>query len=94
MDNSTFISHPRNAQEANHFQQQQLPASASYPNGIGHLTPPLNEKDAPIKGGSVNGQVNGNASQQNGVVPNTPAATPGANAGAVGNASGIVPTLQ
>ena len=87
-----YITHPSTAQEASRFhQQQQAPSSLSFPNGAGHLTPPSSEKDALQKGGMVNGQ----ASQQNGAQPNTPAATPGANAAAGGGGvSGIVPTLQ
>ena len=87
-----YITHPSTAQDAARFhQQQQAPSSLSFPNAAGHLTPPSSEKDASQKGGFANGS----ASQQNGaVVPNTPAATPGANAAAGGNVSGIVPTLQ
>lgn len=91
MESNPYITHPSTAQEASRFhQQQQAPSSLSFPNAAGHLTTPSSEKDASQKGGFANGQ----ASQQDGAVPNTPAATPGANAGAGGNVSGIVPTLQ
>lgn len=87
MDNNPYISHPSTAQQAQAFTQQQTaPSSLSYPNGAGHLTPPMSDKDgsqSQQKGGAMNGQGAG-------VVPNTPAATPGAGAGV----SGIVPTLQ
>lgn len=91
MDSNLYITHPANAQQARDFTQQQqpVPASLSYPNGAGHLTPPSSEKDgsqSQQKPGVVNGQAG------NGVVPNTPAATPSAGAGA--GVSGIVPTLQ
>jgi len=102
MESNPYISHPSTAQEASRFQQQQLPASASFPNGAGHLTPPSGDKDASQRvavtngqaNGQVNGQTNGASSQSNGVAPSTPAATPGANAVGATGASGIVPTLQ
>ena len=91
MDNNPYITHPHNAQQAQAFSaQQQAPSSLSFPtNGAGNLTPPMSDKDgsqSQQKGGASNGQAG------NGVVPNTPAATPGAGAGA--GVSGIVPTLQ
>jgi transcription initiation factor TFIID TATA-box-binding protein len=90
MDNNPYITHPSTAQQAQAFTaQQQAPSSLSYPNGAGHLTPPMSDKDgsqSQQKAGAANGQAG------NGVVPNTPAATPGAGAGA--GVSGIVPTLQ
>ena len=71
------------------------------PGGAGDLTPP-SEKDGmtqangttPPTNGSMNGQQNkgGNANAKGtGVMPTTPAATPGA---VTTSASGIVPTLQ
>jgi len=93
MDTTTpYITHPSNAQEASRFhQQQQAPSSLSFPAPGGHLTPPSSEKDASQKGSFVNGQT----SQQNGAVPNTPAATPGVGTVAgSSNVSGIIPTLQ
>jgi transcription initiation factor TFIID TATA-box-binding protein len=90
MDNSPYLTHPQNAQQAQVFSQQQAaPNSMSFSNGAGNLTPPMSDKDgsqSQQKGGASNGQAG------NGVVPNTPAATPGAGAGA--GVSGIVPTLQ
>ena len=85
---SAFMTHPTTAQQARDFT---TPSSLSY--SAGHLTPPASEKDAQgqlvnAKNGTVNG---GNAVQatSNGVVPTTPAATPGAGGSHV---SGIVPT--
>ena len=85
----SLTTHPTTAQQAKNFIS---PTSLSMPGGAGHLTPP-SEKDGII-------QANGSASSQQakggnvtvkgtGVIPNTPAATPGAT-----GASGIVPTLQ
>lgn len=91
MDSNPYLSHPRNASEAQAFQQQQYaPSSLSQPNGAGHLTPPMSDSGAQSQqkvAGASNGQTG-----TNGVIPNTPAATPGAGAGA--GVSGIVPTLQ
>lgn len=84
-----YITHPQSALEAKNFTQQQTgPSSLSYLNGAGQVTPPSSEKDGG-QSQQKNGVVNGQAG--NGVVPNTPAATPGAGAGGT---SGIVPTLQ
>jgi len=82
--------HPSTAIQAKAFT---APGSFSMPSGVADLTPPSSEA------GSVNGLKNGangmpaggQASNGNGVTPNTPAATPGA---AVQGASGIIPTLQ
>ena len=91
MDNNPYITHPSTAQQAHAFTaQQQAPSSLSYPNGAGHLTPPMSDKDGSQSQQKAGGSANGQAG--NGVVPNTPAATPGAGAGA--GVSGIVPTLQ
>lgn len=88
----SLTTHPSTAQQAKAFTS---PASLSFPGGAGpDLTPP-SEKGAnggQSASGLVNGQQQGvNASTTgNGVMPATPAATPGAN----NPGSGIVPTLQ
>lgn len=87
----SLTTHPSTAQQAKAFTS---PASLSFPGGAGDLTPP-SEKEASgsqSANGLVNGQQQGgNASVTgNGVMPATPAATPGAN----NPGSGIVPTLQ
>lgn len=84
-------SHPSTAQAAKAFTS---PASLSFPGGAGDLTPP-SEKDGQQNNGAhgfANGlQQGANASASgNGVMPATPAATPGAGQGV----SGIVPVLQ
>lgn len=85
-------SHPSTAQQAKAFTS---PASLSFPGGAGDLTPP-SEKDGLQQNNGANGYVNGQqsganaAASGNGVMPATPAATPGAGQGV----SGIVPTLQ
>jgi len=72
----SLITHPSNAQQAKTFT---APTSLSFPGGAGDLTPPSSEKDAQQTNNGTNG-----------VMPATPAATPGAGQGV----SGIVPTLQ
>lgn len=54
------------------------------------MTPPSSEKDGHNIDGKVIGSQLGSGAQGNGVIPATPAATPGAGQGV----SGIVPTLQ
>jgi len=86
----SLTTHPSTAQQAKAFTS---PASLSFPGGAGDLTPPSSEKEAAaINGSQLNGlQHGGNAAGSgNGVIPATPAATPGAGLGV----SGIVPTLQ
>ena len=94
----SLTTHPTTAQQAKNFIS---PTSLSMPGGAGDLTPP-SEKDgiiqangiSPPTNGSMNGLQNkgGNANVKgNGVMPTTPAATPGA---VTTSASGIVPTLQ
>jgi len=91
----SLTTHPSNAQQARAFTS---PASLSFPGGAGDATtPPSSEKDGVMAMGSqgangvMNGQQHGGqAANGNGVMPATPAATPGANA----PGSGIVPTLQ
>jgi transcription initiation factor TFIID TATA-box-binding protein len=91
----SLTTHPSNAQQARAFTS---PASLSFPGGAGDATtPPSSEKDGIMAMGSqgangvMNGQQHGGqAVNGNGVMPATPAATPGANA----PGSGIVPTLQ
>jgi transcription initiation factor TFIID TATA-box-binding protein len=89
----SLTTHPSTAQQAKAFTS---PASLSFPGGAGDLTPPSEKEGnvAPAQGanGTVNGlQQGGNAAATgNGVMPATPAATPGAN----NPGSGIVPTLQ
>ena len=88
----SLTTHPSTAQQAKAFTS---PASLSFPGGAGELTPPSAEKDGQnLSGGNgadgkVNGQQGATASTA-GVMPATPAATPGAGQGV----SGIVPTLQ
>ena len=98
----TLTTHPNTAQQATAFTS---PASLSFPGGAGDLTPPSDKDGLPNTNGT-NGAPYGQQQPQkgmntnadaatNGVAPNTPAATPGANmAGAVTGVSGIVPTLQ
>lgn len=90
----SLTTHPTNAQQARAFTS---PASLSFPGVAADLTPPSSEKGAntAVYGQSANGSVNGqpqggNAVTGNGVMPATPAATPGATT----PGSGIVPTLQ
>jgi transcription initiation factor TFIID TATA-box-binding protein len=86
----SLTTHPSTAQQAKAFTS---PASLSFPGGAGDLTPPSSEKEATaINGSQANSlQLAGNAAaSSNGVIPATPAATPGAGHGV----SGIVPTLQ
>ena len=83
MESGHVITHPATAQQAKAFT---APASLSFPGGAGELTPPSSEKDGHHQtNGYGNGQLQGS-----GVIPSTPAATPGAGQGV----SGIVPTLQ
>ena len=74
----SLTTHPATAAQAKVFT---APGSLSFPGGAGDLTPPSSEKDV---------QQNQNGANGNGVMPATPAATPGA----VNGVSGIVPTLQ
>ena len=91
---SPFVTHPQNAAEARTFQQQQTPASLSYPvGGAGHPTPPLSEKDG-SQAPQAKSDVNGQHATGNGVVPNTPGDTPSNAQAQQGGVSGIVPTLQ
>ena len=90
----SLTTHPANPQQARAFTS---PASLSFPGVGADLTPPASEKgvNGSVDGQNVNGTVNGqpqggNAVNGNGVMPATPAATPGANT----PGSGIVPTLQ
>ncbi|KAK2765620.1 TATA-box-binding protein [Arachnomyces sp. PD_36] len=93
----SLTTHPSTAQQAKAFTS---PASLSFPGGAGDLTPPSSEKEGTMANGSgANGNGNANGQQPqggnaaaagNGVIPETPAATPGAGPGV----SGIVPTLQ
>ena len=91
----SLTTHPSTAQQANAFTS---PASLSFPGGTGDLTPP-SEKEGHPQANGISGQTNGadgqvpggNATTNGtGVIPTTPAATPGAGQGV----SGIVPTLQ
>ena len=93
---ASLATHPANAEQARAFT---APSSLSFPGGAGDLTPPSSEKDGQhlTGGSSTNANMNGQQSQggsasaaANGVIPATPAATPGA----VQGVSGIVPTLQ
>lgn len=84
-------SHPSTATQAKAFTSA---GSLSFPGGAGDLTPP-SEKDGQANNGAhgfVNGLQQGAnaAASGNGVMPATPAATPGAGQGV----SGIVPMLQ
>ena len=85
----SLTTHPSNAQQARAFTS---PSSLSFPGGAGGLTPPSSAKEPHGATGLVDGQqqIGGNANNGNGVIPATPAATPGATSGS----SGIVPTLQ
>jgi transcription initiation factor TFIID TATA-box-binding protein len=76
--------HPSTAVQAKDFI---APGSLSFPNGAGDLTPPSSETD---KNGRMNGSQQVVQANGTGVMPATPAATPGATQGV----SGIVPTLQ
>ncbi|KAF2086720.1 TATA-box-binding protein [Saccharata proteae CBS 121410] len=76
----TLTTHPSTATQAKAFT---APGSLSFPNGaMEQLTPPSSLKD---------GESQQNGNNGNGVIPATPAATPGAQTNGV---SGIVPTLQ
>ncbi|GAB1742692.1 TATA-box-binding [Hortaea werneckii] len=84
---SMYMTHPQNANEAGTFAAAQ---SLSGFNGVTQGTQSMTPPQADGKP-AANQMANG-STQQNGVVPATPAATPGA--GAQGGVSGIVPTLQ
>lgn len=89
----SLTTHPATAQQAKAFTS---PASLSFPGGAGDLTPPSEKDGQSQTNNGANGFSNGSqpgangATAGNGVMPATPAATPGANQGV----SGIVPTLQ
>lgn len=85
----SLTTHPSTAQQAKAFTS---PASLSFPGGAGDLTPPSEKEASGSQSGLVNGQQQGGnaAATGNGVMPATPAATPGAS----NPGSGIVPTLQ
>ena len=82
----SLTTHPSNAQQARAFTS---PSSLSFPGGAGDLTPPSSVNEVQGAKGLVDAQAGANATG-NGVIPATPAATPGATTGS----SGIVPTLQ
>ncbi|KAK5125730.1 hypothetical protein LTR85_012004 [Meristemomyces frigidus] len=79
---AAYMTHPTSAEQAKVFT---APASLSM-GYTGQLSPPSSDKDG------KNGAAGGSQQQGNGVIPNTPAATPGNTAGQ--GVSGIVPTLQ
>lgn len=90
MESGRFITHPENAQQASAFT---APASLSFPGGAGEITPPSSEKDGQhAQTNGSNGYGNQQGGNASGVIPATPAATPGAVA--TQGVSGIVPTLQ
>ena len=82
----TLNSHPVTAQQAKSFIS---PTSLSMPGGAGDLTPP-SEQDGTQPNGMNGALGSGEHANGTGVIPSTPAATPGA----VTGASGIVPALQ
>ena len=92
----TLTTHPSTAQQAKAFTS---PASLSFPGGATELTPPSSEAESyrqlngvTTKNGVMDGRAQANS--QGGVIPATPAATPGAAGAAGAAASGILPTLQ
>jgi transcription initiation factor TFIID TATA-box-binding protein len=76
----SLTTHPATALQAKAFTS---PQSLSFPGGAGDLTPPSSDTKDVVQNGQANG---------NGVMPATPAATPGATQ--TQGVSGIVPTLQ